>query len=62
MQLTPLVVLESENNGMVVFRAEGPLNGRSFSNELVVVFEFEAERVHSFRAYVGMPLKNCETP
>lgn len=61
MQLTPLIVVENENHGMVVFRAEGPLNGRSFSNELVVVFEFEAERVRSFREYVGMPLKNYET-
>ncbi|MNJ48613.1 hypothetical protein D3C77_438100 [compost metagenome] len=62
MQLIPLVVLENENNGMVVFHAEGPLNGRFFSNELVIVFEFEAERVRSFREYVGMPLKNYETP
>jgi len=62
MQLTPLVVLENENNGMVVFQASGLLNGRSFSNELVIVFEFVAERVRSFREYVGMPLKNYETP
>ncbi|MFX3633999.1 MAG: nuclear transport factor 2 family protein [Candidatus Pristimantibacillus sp.] len=61
-QFTPLIVLENEDNGMVVFRAEGSLNGRPYRNELAVIFEFEAERVHSFREYVGMPLKNYETP
>lgn len=60
MQLTPLILIENENNGMVVFRAEGPLNGHPFSNELTIVFEFEGERVRSFREYVGMPLKNYE--
>lgn len=62
MQLTPLIVLENEDSGMVVFRSEGPLNGRLFSNELAIVFEFEAERIRSFREYVGMPLKNYENP
>lgn len=62
MQLTPLIVLENADNGMVAFRSEGPLNGRPFSNELVIVFEFEAERIRSFREYVGMPLKNYENP
>lgn len=62
MQLTPLMMLEDENNGMVVFRSEGVLNGRSFCNELTIVFSFEAERVRSFREYVGMPLKNYENP
>jgi ketosteroid isomerase-like protein len=61
-QLIPLIVLENEDNGMVVFRAEGSLNGRPYRNELAVVFEFEAERIRSFREYVGMPLKNYETP
>ncbi|WP_169090492.1 nuclear transport factor 2 family protein [Paenibacillus sp. PL91] len=61
-QLTPLILLENEDNGMVVFRAEGSLNGRPYRNELAVVFEFEAERIRSFREYVGMPLKNYETP
>ncbi|MEK3724131.1 nuclear transport factor 2 family protein [Paenibacillus sp. FSL H8-0034] len=59
-QLTPLIVLENEDNGMVVFRAEGSLNGRPYRNELAVIFEFEAEQVRSFREYVGMPLKNYE--
>lgn len=62
MQLTPLIVLENEDNGMVVFRSEGLLNGRPFRNELAIVFEFEAGRIRSFREYVGMPLKNYETP
>lgn len=62
MQLIPLIVLENEDNGMVVFRSEGSLNGRLFSNELAIVFEFEAERIRSFREYVGMPLKNYENP
>ncbi|MGG3311217.1 nuclear transport factor 2 family protein [Paenibacillus lautus] len=62
MQLTPLIELESEDNGVVVFRSEGLLNGRPFRNELAIVFEFEGERIRSFREYVGMPLKNYETP
>ncbi|MGG4107420.1 nuclear transport factor 2 family protein [Paenibacillus lautus] len=62
MQLTPLIELESEDNGVVVFRSEGLLNGRLFRNELAIVFEFEGERIRSFREYVGMPLKNYETP
>ncbi|MEC0256646.1 nuclear transport factor 2 family protein [Paenibacillus lautus] len=62
MQLTPLIVLENEDHGVVVFRSEGLLNGRPFRNELAIVFEFEAERIRSFREYVGMPLKNYETP
>lgn len=41
MQLTPLIELESEDNGVVVFRSEGLLNGRPFRNELAIVFEFE---------------------
>ena len=53
-------MLENEDNGMVVFRAEGLLNGHSFSNELVIVFEFEEEFIRSFHEYVGMPLKNYE--
>jgi ketosteroid isomerase-like protein len=61
-QLTPLILLENEDNGMVVFRAEGSLNGWPYRNELAVVFEFEAERIRSFREYVSMPLKNYETP
>ena len=39
MQLTPLIVMENEDNGMVVFRAEGSLNGRPHHNELAVVFK-----------------------
>ncbi|CAM3502416.1 MULTISPECIES: nuclear transport factor 2 family protein [Paenibacillus] len=62
MQLTPLIVLEDDDNGMVVFRSEGSLNGRHFSNELAIVFEFEGERTRCFREYVGMPLKNYENP
>ncbi|MBT2761361.1 nuclear transport factor 2 family protein [Paenibacillus sp. ISL-20] len=62
MQLTLLIELESEDNGVVVFRSEGLLNGRPFRNELAIVFEFEGERIRSFREYVGMPLKNYETP
>ncbi|MGO4791801.1 nuclear transport factor 2 family protein [Paenibacillus sp. 2KB_20] len=62
MQLTPLIELESEDNGVVVFRSEGLLNGRPFRNELAIVFEFEGERIRSFQEYVGMPLKNYETP
>ena len=62
MQLTPLIVLEDENYGMVVFRSEGLLNGRNFHNELTVIFEYEGERIRSFREYVGMPLKNYENP
>lgn len=61
-QLTPLVELENERFGMVVFRAEGDLNGLPYRNELTVVFEFEADRIRSFREYVGMPLKNYENP
>lgn len=62
MSLTPLIELENESYGMVVFRSEGLLNGRPFRNELSVVFEFEKDRIRSFREYVGMPLKNYETP
>lgn len=61
-QLTPLVELENERFGMVVFRAEGDLNGLPYLNELTVVFEFEAGRIRSFCEYVGMPLKNYENP
>ena len=61
MQLTPLIVLENEDNGMVIFRSEGLLNGRPFRNELAIVFEFEAGRIRSFREYVGMPLKTTRT-
>ncbi|AEI43067.1 nuclear transport factor 2 family protein [Paenibacillus mucilaginosus] len=61
-QLTPLIELENEENGMVVFRAEGSLNGRPYQNELAVVFEYEADRIRCFREYVGMPLKNYEAP
>ncbi len=60
-QMTPLIELENESRGMVVFRAEGALNGLTYRNELAVVFEFEADRIRSFREYVGMPLKNYET-
>jgi ketosteroid isomerase-like protein len=62
MRLTPLIKLENESYGMVVFRSEGLLNGRPFRNELSVVFEFENDRIRSFREYVGMPLKNYENP
>ncbi|WJH33582.1 nuclear transport factor 2 family protein [Paenibacillus sp. CC-CFT747] len=62
MQLTPLLSLENGDNGVVVFRSEGSLNGRSFHNELAIVFQFEAGRIRSFREYVGMPLKNYENP
>ncbi|MFC6228889.1 nuclear transport factor 2 family protein [Paenibacillus allorhizosphaerae] len=61
-QLTPLIKLENESYGMVVFRADGTLNGLPYRNELTVVFEFEADRIRSFREYVGMPLKNYENP
>lgn len=61
-RLTPLIELENDSYGMVVFRAEGTLNGLPYRNELTVVFEFEADRIRSFREYVGMPLKNYETP
>lgn len=60
MKLTPLIEIDNKDYGMVVFRAEGPLNGRTFSNELTIVFEFKRERICSFREYVGMPLKNYE--
>jgi len=62
MRLTPLIELENESYGMVVFRSEGMLNGRPFRNELTIVFEFVKNRIHSFREYVGMPLKNYESP
>lgn len=62
MKLIPLTMLENEENGMVVFRSEGLLNGHSFHNELVIVFSFEAGRIRAFREYVGMPLKNYENP
>lgn len=62
MKLIPLTLLENEENGMMVFRSEGLLNGRFFHNELVIVFSFEEGRIRSFREYVGMPLKNYENP
>lgn len=62
MQLTPVIAIENEDNGMVLFRSEGVLNGRNFSNELVIVFTFEEERIRSFKEYVGMPLRNYENP
>ncbi|WP_218095015.1 nuclear transport factor 2 family protein [Paenibacillus solanacearum] len=61
-QITPLIELENERWGIVVFRAEGMLNGLPYRNELTVAFEFEADRIRSFREYVGMPLKNYEIP
>ncbi|MFC4099052.1 nuclear transport factor 2 family protein [Paenibacillus xanthanilyticus] len=61
-ELTPLIELANENYGMVVFRAEGALNGRPYRNELAVVFEYEGEQVRAFREYVGMPLRNYEAP
>ncbi|GIP38029.1 hypothetical protein J31TS4_13090 [Paenibacillus sp. J31TS4] len=62
MRLTPLIELENESYGMVVFRSVGLLNGSPFHNELTIVFEFEKDRIRSFREYVGMPLKNYENP
>ncbi|GMK44791.1 hypothetical protein PghCCS26_19190 [Paenibacillus glycanilyticus] len=59
---TPILVLENEDNGIVVFRAEGILNGKSYLNELTVVYEYEEDRIRSFREYVGTPLKNYEAP
>ncbi|MFB9328935.1 nuclear transport factor 2 family protein [Paenibacillus aurantiacus] len=61
-QLTPVIELADESRGMVVFRAEGSLNGRPYRNELAVVFEYEADRIRAFREYVGMPLRNYEAP
>ncbi|XEC94028.1 nuclear transport factor 2 family protein [Paenibacillus tarimensis] len=61
-QLIPLIELENEDNGMVVFRAEGSLNGLPYRNELAVLFEYEEEQIRSFREYVGMPLKTYEPP
>lgn len=61
-QLTPLIMLENGDNGMVIFRAEGSLSGQPYRNELAVVFEYEAEGIRSFREYVGMPLKSYESP
>jgi ketosteroid isomerase-like protein len=61
-RLTPHIVFENEDNGMVVFRAEGTLNGRPYRNELAVVFEFDGERISFFREYVGLPLKNYDAP
>ncbi|KRE99352.1 ketosteroid isomerase [Paenibacillus sp. Soil766] len=46
-KLTPVFLLENEDNGMVVFRAEGSLYGRPYHNELAVLFEYEAERIAS---------------
>ncbi|TCM90708.1 ketosteroid isomerase-like protein [Paenibacillus sp. BK033] len=60
--LTSTIVLENEDNGMVVFRAEGMLTGKPYHNELIVVFEYEEDRIRSFREYVGTPLKNYEAP
>ncbi len=56
--LTPLIELENDKFGMVVFRAEGTLYQMPYSNELAIVFEFENDQIRSFREYVGMPLKN----
>ncbi len=62
MRLTPLIELENENYGLVVFRSEGMLNGKPFHNELSIVFAFVKDRIRSFHEYVGMPLQNYETP
>lgn len=59
---TPILVLENEDNGIVVFRAEGMLSGKSYLNELTVVFAYEEDMIRSFREYVGTPLKNYEAP
>nr|WP_148930135.1 nuclear transport factor 2 family protein [Paenibacillus methanolicus] len=61
-ELTSLIELANEDYGMVVFRAEGTLNGRPYSNELAVVFEYEGDRIRAFREYVGMPLRNYDAP
>lgn len=37
-------------------------HGRSFHNELVIVFSFEPGRIRSFREFVGMPVKIYENP
>lgn len=59
-RLTSLIELDGTNHGMVLFRAEGTLNGLPYSNELVVVFEFEDDKIQSFQEFVGMPLKSYE--
>lgn len=59
-QLIPLIEIENERFGNVVFRAEGSLGGQPYRNELTVIFEYEENRIRSFREYVGMPLKNYE--
>ncbi|MBB6675405.1 nuclear transport factor 2 family protein [Cohnella nanjingensis] len=59
-KLTPLIELADAHFGMVVFQAEGTLNSQPYRNELTVVFEFERDRIKSFREYVGMPLKKYE--
>ncbi|MCQ6560961.1 hypothetical protein NNL21_19930 [Paenibacillus mendelii] len=52
-RLTPLVKLEDAYHGIVVFKAEGNLDQVPYSNELTIVFEFEHDRIQSFREYVG---------
>lgn len=52
-QLTPVIQLEGDDHEIIVFRAEGILNNKAYSNELTIVFHFEDGRIRSFREYVG---------
>ncbi|WP_248926671.1 nuclear transport factor 2 family protein [Paenibacillus hamazuiensis] len=52
-RLTPVIELEDDRCGIVVFRAEGTLDGAPYGNELAILFEFEKDRIRSFREYVG---------
>lgn len=53
-KLTPVICVEQEDTGIVIFQAEGIFNEMPYTNELVIVFRFEQERIRSFREYVGV--------
>lgn len=53
-KLTPVICVEQEDTGIVIFQAEGIFNEMPYTNELVIVFRFEQERIRTFREYVGV--------
>ncbi len=52
-RLTPLLVLENDDEAMVIFRPEGTLRGVPYSNELAIRFEFAGGRIRRFKEYLG---------
>lgn len=52
-RLTPLLILESDDQAVVIFRPEGTLRGVPYSNELAIRFEFAGGLIRRFKEYLG---------